>query len=74
MFYTYKVKWYNSYSDEEKEEEGLVWGKNYGSAVNNVVEDYGKDEVISVYISSAYSEADTKTISKQEIDYIFKHE
>lgn len=72
MFYVYKVKWYDSYSDEEKEEEGLVWAENYGAAANNVVEDYG-DEVTGVYISSAYSEADTKTISKQEVNYIFEN-
>jgi len=72
MFYKYKVTYFDSYKDEEDSEEGLVYAKDYGAAANAVINGYGKDEVIDIYLCEIYSEGESPCISKHEIDYTFK--
>lgn len=69
MFYVYKVRWYDSYSDEEKEEDGLVFANNYGKAANKVVEDYGPENVINIFLSMICTDEGIHCISRQEITY-----
>lgn len=72
MFYKYKVTWYNSYEDKELTEEGLVFATSYGTAADAVVQDYGIDNVIDVYLYNIHNEGDGHCINKEEINYTFK--
>ena len=74
MYYKYKVTYYNSYTDEEQLDEGLVYANSYSSAANNIVQDYGKDEVIDMYLYEIYNEGEGTCLNKEEIDYAFKHD
>lgn len=74
MYYKYKVTYYSSYTDEEKSDEGLTWADSYGSAANNIIQDYGKDNVIDIYLYEIYNEGEGTCVSKEEIDYAFKHD
>ena len=72
MYYKYKVTWYNSYKDEEQKDEGMVFAKDYSVAADRVVNDYGKDAVINIYLYEIYNEGDGFCISKYEIDSAFQ--
>ena len=74
MFYKYKVTWYDSYYDEEVVEEGLTYANSYGNAANAVVEDYGKDNVIDIYLYEVFNEGDGACIGADELKSIFQTE
>ena len=73
MFYKYKVTYFDESKDEEVPSEGIVWGDNYGDAANRVVEDYGKDNLIDIYLYEIYIDG-TYCIDKDELDYTLKRE
>lgn len=56
MFYKYKVNCYDSYVDEEKPDEGIVYADSYGTAAEYVLEDYGKDSVIDMYLCELFED------------------
>jgi hypothetical protein len=74
MFYKYKVTWYNSYEDKELTETGLVHANSYGNAANAVVEDYGKNDVIDIYLYEIYNEGGGACISVDELKDTFDEE
>ncbi len=74
MFYKYKVTWYNSYEDKELTETGLVHADSYGNAANAVVEDYGKDDVIDIYLYEIYNEGGGACINVDELKDTFGEE
>lgn len=61
--------WYDSYTDAEKEEDGLVFASNYGDAANKVAEDYGSANIINIFLSEICTEEGIHCISRQEINY-----
>ena len=73
MFYKYKVTYYDVSKEEEVPSEGIVWGNNYGDVANRVVEDYGKDNIIDIYLYEIYIDG-TYCIDKDELDYALKRE
>ena len=74
MFYKYKVTWYDAYKDDELTETGLVYASSYGKAADAVVEDYGKDNVIDIYLHEIYNEGSCACISVDELKYTFGEE
>jgi hypothetical protein len=70
MFYKFKLSYYDEYRNDEFPDEGLVYGESYGDAANKVVEDYGKNNVVEMYLQEITIE-DNKTITKDEIDSAF---
>ena len=74
MFYKYKVTWYDSYNDEEVVEEGLTYADSYGNAANTIVENYGKDNVIDIYLYEVFNDSDSACISADELKSIFQTE
>ena len=71
MFYKYKLSYYDSYKNEECSDEGLVWGKSYGSAANKIAEDYDEASIIDIYLQGLLADG-VNCINKEEIDYAFK--
>lgn len=75
MFYRYKVQWYNSYTDEELSDEGIVLGDYYGAAACNVEASYGSDNIIDLYLKEICLDDSTdRCLSKEEIEYAFREE
>ena len=71
MWKYYEVKWYNEYNDEVKTAAGIVIGNEYVDAVANVVNDYGKDCIISVMVEE-FGEFDCKCIEVDELEVVMK--
>ena len=69
MFYKYKVTYWDSYSFEEMTDEGLVHAKNYGKAAMKVLDDYGEDSVIDMYLMELI---EIKCLNKDDIDSSFR--
>ena len=69
MFFQYKVTYYNEFDGKEVSCEGLTYAKTYSKAMKKVIEDYGEDSVIDVYLMGL---ADDNTIAKVDIDMVFK--
>ena len=73
MFYKYKVTYFDESKDGEVPFEGIVWGDSYGDAATRIVEDYGKDNLIDIYLYEIYIDG-TYCIDKDELDYALKRE
>ena len=73
MFYKYKVTYVDQFKDEEMSSKGIVWGEGYGDAANRVVEDYGKDNIIEIYLYGIYIDG-TYCIDEEELNYALKRE
>ena len=73
MFYKYKVTYYDESKDDEVPSEGIVWGDSYGDAATRIVEDYGKDNLIDIYLYEIYIDG-TYCIDKDELNYALKRE
>ena len=69
MYYKYKVDYYCEYTDEEISDEGLVYAKNYGDAAEKVVQSYGEDCVIGVYLYEIYNEG--PCLSSEDFGTVF---
>jgi len=74
MWFKYKVNYYSSYDDEEKPDEGIVYAADYSTAIRYVVEDYGEDAIVDVYLRQLCIEDGVRSLSKEDIDYAFKYE
>lgn len=70
MFCKYRVNFYNSYEDKECCAEGLVIGRDYGTAANHVIDAYGKDSVIDLYLQEVFDDEDY-CLSKEELKIAF---
>ena len=71
MFFKYKVTWYCDYDGDEKLDCGLVYATDYGNAANKLLEDYGKDNVIDIYLQEL---EDENAINLEAIKFVFKDE
>ena len=71
MFYKYKVTYFDEYKDEEAPSEGIVWGDNYGDAANKLVEDYGKYNVINLFLYEILLDG-TYCIDTDELKQVFE--
>lgn len=70
MFYKYKVTYWDSHNFEEAFDEGLVYAKNYGKAAIKVVDDYGENCVVDIYLMEL--EEKINCINKDDIDFSFR--
>ena len=69
MYYKYKVTYWNCADTKEAYDEGLVHAKSYGKAATKVLNEYGENCVIDIYLM----EIDTMDcINKEDIDFSFK--
>ena len=69
MYYLYKVTYWSIEAGEEKTDRGIVHAKNYGKAAMRVLEDYGPDSVVDIYLQ----EIDVgNTINENELSESFK--
>jgi len=75
MFYKYTVGWYDSYADEEKNDEGIVFAPDWGQAANRVSNSYGKDQIFDMHLKEIVTEDENDyCLSKEEIDCAFKED
>lgn len=64
-YYIFEIFWYNEYEGLEKTNYGIVAAKNYTEAVENTIDDFGEDCVISLNIKDITDlECKTLTINK----------
>ena len=69
MYYLYKVTYWSIESNGEKTDKGIVRAKNYGKAAMKVLDDYGLDAVVDIYLQ----EFDTGyTINEEELSEALK--
>lgn len=47
-FYIYNVQYWDDLEEKEATANGIVYGKNYGNAIEKVMKDYGEECVLSV--------------------------
>lgn len=69
MFYKYKVSYWDIHNTEETNDEGLVYAKSYSKAATKVLDDYGENCVIDIYLMELES---MKCINKEDIDLSFE--
>lgn len=62
--FEYRVTWYNEYDDKKEYSRGLVYGTSYSNAIERVIDDYGEDCIIDIYL---YGLEDTNTIELETI-------
>lgn len=77
MYYKYIVCYYDSCSDEEKYDKGIVCATNYGTAADRVIKSYGKDNVSNLFLKEMItSSIDDKDycLSEEDIKSIFEEE
>lgn len=72
MFYKYKVSYYNTYTDEECTDIGVVFASNFGTASARVAKEYGEN-VYEVTIREMLVEESSFCVNKDDIDYAFSH-
>lgn len=71
MFFQYKISYYDPIDDCEKNEQGLVWGRNYSDAAEGLMNEYGTSsiefsDISSISLSIVVAEGE-KTINIDEI-------
>jgi hypothetical protein len=69
MFYKYKVTYWDIHDTEESIDEGLVYAKNYGKAAMKVVDEYGENCIIDIYLTELDN---VNCINKDDIDFSFR--
>ena len=77
MFYMYKVGWYNSYTDEENYDKGVVYASDYGTAANRVINSYGEDNVFNLFLKeivTGNAADEDYCLSEDDLEYAFKKE
>lgn len=69
MYYKYKVIYYDNFKEDEMPDEGIVYGKSYGEAAQNVFDDYNYDDnIVSMFLEEIISDGKT-CISKNEFSF-----
>ena len=68
MFYKYKVTYWDAHNTEEATDQGLVYAKNYGKAAMKVLDDYGENCVIDIYLMEL---EEINCMNKDDIDFSF---
>lgn len=70
MFLKYKVTYYDSYADDEFKAQGIIWAADYGAAADKVQNDYGRDNIVDIYLSEIGIDG-AYCIEKGELDEAF---
>jgi hypothetical protein len=70
MFLKYKVTHYDSYAGDEFKAQGIVWAADYGSAADKVQNEYGRENIVDIYLSEISTDG-TYCIEKDELDEAF---
>lgn len=72
MYYKYKVIYYDNFKEDEMPDEGIVYGKNYGEAAQNVFDDYNdNDYIVSMFLEEVISDGNM-CINKNDIQSYFE--
>ena len=50
--FEYRVNWYNDIESKQELSRGLVYGPSYTDAIEKVINDYGKDVIIDIYLQA----------------------
>jgi hypothetical protein len=50
--FEYRVNWYNEVANKRGYVRGLVHGATYNKALKNVINDYGEENIIDVYLQA----------------------
>ena len=74
MFYKYKVGWYDSYTDKDTYDEGVVFAREWSQAADHVVKSYGDDNVFDLYLKEIMTDNEDYCLSKEDIDSAFKED
>lgn len=69
MYYSFKVKYFDEDYDEYIDS-GLVSACDYNKATNLILEDYGENNIISIFIEIL--EEDSSTLDLEEIENLVK--
>ena len=62
--FEYRVNWHNELTNKNEYRRGLVYGTSYSDAIEKVVNDYGEDCIIDIYLQGL---EDTNTIELETI-------
>ena len=54
--FEYRVNWYNEVANKREYSRGLVHGATYNKALKNVINDYGEENIIDVYLQALEDE------------------
>ena len=47
-YYTYRVKFYDSFDEKEMEKDGVTYGTTYSEAVGRITDYYGDNDTIEI--------------------------
>lgn len=70
MFLKYKVTHYDSYEGDELKAQGIIWAADYGSAADKVQKEYGRENIVDIYLSEIGIEGEY-CIEKEELEEVF---
>lgn len=68
MYYKYTVTFWDCSNTQESMDEGMVHAKNYGKAAMKVVDEYGENCVMDIYLKEIDS---LDCVTKEEINNSF---
>ena len=71
MFYEYEVSWYNSFTDKDCTDKGIVSAKTYGEAAERVADEYGTDTINYIHLIDMCIEGEY-CISYDELKQLFE--
>ena len=54
--FEYRVNWYNEVANKREYARGLVHGTTYNKALKKVINDYGEENIIDVYLQALEDE------------------
>lgn len=72
MFYKYNVNYYDEIVNEDKVDIGLIYASSYMKAMEAVINDYGNNNINSIFLSEVLMNGEGACITKTEIDDAFK--
>lgn len=71
MIYRYKVEYYNQIDEKEDTATGIVCKETYGAAAHYLTEQYGEDDIESLYLAPIV-EWESLEIAPEILDGIVK--
>jgi hypothetical protein len=70
MYYKYRLTYYSEYDHDEFPDGGIVYGNSYSEAMENIVKDYGEENISEVFIDSLCLDGE-HTLSFEDIKSTF---
>ena len=71
MYYKYRLTYYSEYDHNEFPDCGIVYGKNYREAMENIEKDYGEENIDDIFITSLTLEGE-HTLNIEDIKLAFQ--